>query len=241
MLKVSITCASPLSMKFSRVFLNRLQNQPRPEDTVVVIDVLRSFTTAAIALDRGAAAIYPVDGVAAARALAGYLAKPVSVGAVVGGDPAPGFDFGNSPAQLIQADLAGKNVVMSTAAGVRGLQRFRQAPRLFAASLVCARATAAAIRASRAKSVCFVITGEWVDRDGDEDIACADYIEALLHDEQTLAEPFAQRVRNSDFGRRFTAGSNPNLPLADLELAAQADLYDFAMPVRRDGGHLVIR
>ena len=48
-------------MKFSRVFLNRLQNQPPAHDTVVVIDVLRSFTTAAVALDRGAAAIYPVE------------------------------------------------------------------------------------------------------------------------------------------------------------------------------------
>ncbi|WP_294991229.1 hypothetical protein [Sulfuritalea sp.] len=34
-------------MHFSRTFLNRLQNQPDPSDTVVVIDVLRPFTTAA--------------------------------------------------------------------------------------------------------------------------------------------------------------------------------------------------
>jgi 2-phosphosulfolactate phosphatase len=41
-------------MQFSRVFLSRLQNQPDPSDIVVVVDVLRSFTTAAVALDRGA-------------------------------------------------------------------------------------------------------------------------------------------------------------------------------------------
>jgi 2-phosphosulfolactate phosphatase len=104
-------------MRFSRIFLNRLQNQPGAEDTVVVIDVLRSFTTAAVALAQGACAIYPVEGVAAAIALAGKVQHPVSVGAVVGGDPAPGFDFGNSPSQLMHANLAGKNVVMSTAAG----------------------------------------------------------------------------------------------------------------------------
>lgn len=49
-------------MRFSRIFLNRLQNQPGAEDTVVVIDVLRSFTTAAVALAQGASAIYPVEG-----------------------------------------------------------------------------------------------------------------------------------------------------------------------------------
>lgn len=228
-------------MKFSRLFLNRLQNQPSAHDTVVVIDVLRSFTTAAVALARGAAAIYPVEGITAAMTLLDKLPNPVSVGAVGGGDPVPGFDYGNSPALLRQAELSGKNVVLSTAAGVRGLLRFRQARHLYAASLVCARATAAAIRAAGAAEVCFVITGEWIDRDGDEDIACADYIEALLRGEPAAPEPFAQRVRASDFGRRFTAGTWPNLPLADLELAATADFFDFAMAVRHAGDQLVIR
>ncbi len=227
-------------MKFSRIFLNRLQNQPAVEDTVVVIDVLRSFTTAAIALSRGARAVYPVDGVAAAMRLLGQLENAVSVGAIAGGDPVSGFDFGNSPSQLLAADLTGKNVVMSTAAGVRGLQRFRQARHLYAASLLCARATVAAIRATGARRVCFVITGEWVDRDGDEDVACADYLEALLRGEDVAPEPYAQRVRESDFGRRFLAGTWPNLPLADLELATQVNRVDFAMPVRRDGDRLVI-
>ncbi len=228
-------------MRFSHLFLNRLQDQPEAHDTVVVIDTLRSFTTAAVALDRGARAIYPVEGVLAAQGLAAQLAGAVSVGAIAGGDPVPGFDFGNSPARLVSADIAGRPVVLTTAAGVRGLQRFHGARRLFAASLVCARATAEAIRAARARTVCFVITGEWVDRDGDEDIACADYIEALLRGRDADAGEFARRVRASDFGRRFAAGASPNLPPADLEIAADADRYAFAMPVRRDDGRLIIR
>ena len=228
-------------MKFSRIYLNRLQTQVFTEDTVVVIDVLRSFTTAAVALAAGATAVYPVEGVAATVSQAAEIPHSVSVGAVGGGDPVEGFDFGNSPWQLMQAKLQGKNVVMTTAAGVRGLQRFRRARQLFAASLVCARATAEAIRDSGAEDVCFVITGEWVDRDGDEDIACADYIEALLRREKPDPDIYARRVRQSDFGRRFSSGAWPNLPRGDLELAAHADLFDFAMPVRREGERLVIR
>ena len=228
-------------MKFSRTFLNRLQNQPDTEDTVVVIDVLRSFTTAALMLANGARAIYPVSDLATAVALLGRMPQSMSVGAIVGGDPVPGFDFGNSPSQLMQADLAGKTVVMSTAAGVRGLQRFRRARRLYAASLVCALGTAEAIRAAGAESVCFVITGEWVDRDGDEDVACADYIESLLRGEPAAPAQFAQRVRDSDFGRRFASGNWPNLSAADLELCAQPDRFGFAMPVRQEGVHQVIR
>lgn len=228
-------------MNISRVFLNRLHSQASRGDTVIVIDVLRSFTTAAVALANGAAGVYPAEGVSAAANLAAAIPNAVLVGAVGGGDPVPGFDFGNSPWQLMQTDLAGKNVVMTTAAGVRGLQRFGRAHRLYAASLVCARATAAAILASGAEEVCFVITGEWVDRDGDEDIACADYIEALLRGERPDPESFTLRVRNSDFGRRFSSGAWPHLPRGDLELATHADLFDFAMPVGCEAGRLIIR
>ena len=66
-------------------------------------------------------------------------------------------------------------------------------------------------------------------------------VEALLRGEPAPAEDFARRVRDSDFGRRFVAGTWPNLPLADLDLAAHVDRFDFAMPVAREGEHLVIR
>jgi 2-phosphosulfolactate phosphatase len=97
-----------------------------------------------------------------------------------------------------------------------------------------------AVRRSDTVEVCFVITGEWHDRDGDEDIACADYIEALLRGGSPELDAFARRVRQSDFGRRFTAGAWPDLPLADLDLGADVDRFDFAMPVRDEAGNLVI-
>lgn len=228
-------------MQFSRRFLNRLHGEPAVSDTVVVIDTLRSFTTAAVALAGGASKLYPVENLTTARALSARVDKALLLGAVGGGDPVPGLDFGNSPAQLLTANLKGRSLIMSTAAGVRGLQRFHSTRHLFAASLVCGRATAEAIRKLKAKSVCFIITGEWVDRDGDEDIACADYIEALLRGESPDKAVYAERVRQSDFGRRFLAGTWPNLPLADLEIAADVDRYDFAMPVERRDGQLVIR
>lgn len=226
-------------MKFARRYTNRLESGAEPAHTIVVVDVLRSFTTAAVAFSRGARRIYPVAG---SVLPASWVDRQdcVSVGSLPGGDPAPGFDFGNSPSSLWELDLSGKDLVLSTAAGVAGLLRFRQAPRLYVTSLACARATAEAIRASGAPEVCFVITGEWVDRDGDEDAACADYIEALLRGRAASAADYERRVRESDFGKRFGARRHPHLPKADLELCAQADLYPFAMPVRRDGDMLVI-
>ena len=74
----------------------------------------------------------------------------------------------------------------------------------------------------------------------------ADYLqrhpEALLRGKAVEPGTFAQRVRDSDFGRRFADDASPNLPAADLEIAADADRYAFALPViRRADGRLVIR
>jgi 2-phosphosulfolactate phosphatase len=227
-------------MRFSRLFLNRSQHPSTEAETVVVIDVLRSFTTTAVALAQGALAVYPVEDTASVKSICTTLDDAVSVGAFAGGAPVPGFDFGNSPSALANVAMNGRNVVISTAAGVRGLHLFSKAAHLYAVSLVCAKATVDAIRKSGDENVCFVVTGEWSDRDGDEDIACADYMQSLLLGEPTLPQAFAQRVRQSDFGSRFALGNWPNLPAADLDICASIDRYLFAMPVHHDEEQLVI-
>ncbi|MBE2257699.1 MAG: 2-phosphosulfolactate phosphatase [Rhodobacteraceae bacterium] len=225
-------------MRTRRLFLNRLNPAQEAYDAVVVIDVLRSFSTAAYAFGAGATAIYPVDTIAGAFQLQRTLPCAMTTGAVGGGDPIPGFDFGNSPSALQGANLAGRPLIQTTAAGVRGLTRFHSSRALFAGSLVIGRATARALLALQPAEVCFVITGEWVDRDGDEDIACADYLEALLHGDEPDPTLYADRVRNSDFGRRFQAGNNTNLPASDLVLCAQTDRFDFALRASQTDGRM---
>ncbi|MFA7292911.1 MAG: 2-phosphosulfolactate phosphatase [Rhodocyclaceae bacterium] len=227
-------------MRIRRLFLNRLDPTAAPHDVVVVVDVLRSFTTAAYAFAAGARCIHPVETVAEAMHLQTLKPAALTTGAIAGGDPVGEFDFGNSPTALAGAELHGRTLIQTTAAGVRGLLRFADARKVYAGTLVCARATAAAIRQSHAQDVTLLITGEWVDRDGDEDVACADYLEALLQGYAPDPRPFEQRVRDSDFGRRFTAGNNPNLPLTDLDLCAQADRFDFSMSAVRQEGHFVL-
>lgn len=227
-------------MRIRRQFLNRLDPDPGPHDVVVVIDVLRSFTTAAFAFSAGVRAIHPVETVAEAFHLQQALPRSVTTGAIAGGDPVPGFTFGNSPAAFVGTDLSGREAIQTTAAGVRGLCRFSHAGSVFAGALVCARATVSAIQRRQPADVMLLITGEWVDRDGDEDIACADYLEALLAGHSPDPGEFENRVRSSDFGRRFSDGGNPSLPLADLDLCAQADRFSFAMPAARHGEHLVL-
>lgn len=222
-------------MIIDHLSLHRLGAERAAYDVVIVIDVLRSFTTAACAFARGVRAIYPVDG--AGEAFNWWRRRPhaLLVGAQPGGRPVPGFDLPNSPAEVASAQgLEGRDLILSTAAGVRGLLRHSAAPALFAAALVNAQATVRAVRALAPERIGLLGTGEWVDRDGDEDRACADFIEAGLRGYASDPELFAARVRNSDFGRRFGRDENPYLPAADLALCAKADTVDFAMRATRD-------
>jgi 2-phosphosulfolactate phosphatase len=211
------------------------------QGAVVVIDVLRSFTTAAYALARGASEVVAVGSIARAQALRARDRNAVAMGAIGGGAPAPGLDMGNSPSQVDALDLRGRRVIQYTAGGTRGLVACDHAGMLLAASLVCASATAAFLRALAPPSVTLVVTGTWSDRDGDEDHACADLIEALLRGDDPDLAPYAARVRDSDFGRRFSAGNDPHLPPADLDCCAAVDRFDFALPVSRMPDGLVMR
>jgi 2-phosphosulfolactate phosphatase len=223
-----------------KILRSDLPHCPELYGAVVVIDVLRSFTTAAYALARGASEVVAVDSMEAARALRAKDCNALAIGAVGGGAPAPGLDIGNSPSQVAAFDLSGRRVILYTAGGTRGLVACDHAGVLLAASLVCAGATAALLRELAPPSVTLVVTGTWSDRDGDEDHACADLIEALLLGEDPPRAPYAARVRNSDFGRRFSCGTDPNLPAADLDCCAAVDRFEFALPIRRTASGMVI-
>jgi 2-phosphosulfolactate phosphatase len=224
-----------------KIIRSDLPHCPELHGAVVVIDVLRSFTTIAYAFAQGAREVVPVDSVEAARRLRAEDPQALAIGAVGGGTPADGLDMGNSPAQVAGLDLRGRRIIQYTAGGTRGLVACDRAVILLAGSLVCAGATARYLRLLEPPSVTLVVTGVWKDRDGDEDHACADLIEALLRGDDPPRAHFAERLRRSDFGRRFLAGADPHLPAADLECAAAVDRFDFAMPMNRLHDGLLIR
>jgi 2-phosphosulfolactate phosphatase len=204
-------------------------------DTVVAIDVLRAFSTAAYAFAAGAREIVLVGSVEEALALKKQMPGALVMGEV-GGLPVKEFDFSNSPVALSSLNLAGRRLIQRTSAGTQGVVRSRQADHLLASSFCCASATARHIRKLSPSTLTFVITGLRPGGSGDEDAACADYIEALLGDGQVDPAPFVERVYASRTSRIFADPARPEFPAADLEYCTKVDRFDFAMLVcRRDG------
>ncbi len=206
---------------------------------VVVVDVLRAFTTAAYAFQQGAARIFPVLSVKEALEKRKALSGALVMGEVDGVKPS-GFDFGNSPTEIVGQALAGKTLVQRTSAGTQGLVRVRHADHMLAASFVVAGATAQAIRQLDPDRVAFVITGTYHGRDGDEDLACAEYIAALINGNTVRSEAYTSRVMTSSVGQFFLKGELTYFGPKDIELSLRVNCFDFCLNITQPEGHLMI-
>ncbi len=207
--------------------------------TVVAIDVIRAFTTAAFAFAAGAQDILLVGEVEEALALRQRFRGSLAMGEV-NGQPPDGFDLGNSPSALIGLDLRGRRIIQRTSAGTQGVVRSLRAEALLTASFVCAGATVRYLQKQKPASVTFVATGVGLHRDGDEDAACADYVTALLQGESPDVTPYLERVRDSTDGR-FFAEIPPRFPMSDLDCCLSLDRFNFAMVVERKDGMLTMK
>lgn len=204
-----------------------------PADAVVVIDVLRAFTTVPWLLHRGAGRVLAVASREHARTVGRTQLEGALLAGEQGGRRVPDFDLGNSPHDLRDAHLDARPVVLRTSAGTQGLVRCRGARLLLAASLVTAGATARLLREQRPEEVVFVITGASLGRDGDEDRACAELIAARLRGEDPDVAPYLRRVREADAGRVFTDAGPDWAQPGDLELACEVDRFDHPLIARR--------
>src|SRR5262245_38288268 len=108
------------------------------EGVVVVIDVMRAFTTAAYAFDAGILEIELVSTAEEALAVPGFRMGEI------GGRLIPGFDHNNSPSRLIGRQLAGRGV-LRTGSGTQCVVAASRASEIWLGSLVVASATARAL------------------------------------------------------------------------------------------------
>ncbi len=128
------------------------RSETRGATVHVVLDELRASSTIVRLLDRGATAVIPAASLAEAR----RIARGLGSAAVLVGEHhvvrAPGFDFGNSPAEVARADLAGRTAVLSTRNGTAVLRSLPPDATILVGCLLNASAVArAALALARAQ------------------------------------------------------------------------------------------
>lgn len=224
-------------MKIQQVTLD---NCAEAEGLVVVIDVIRAFTTDCYAFEAGASRIVLVGEVEEALALKRRWPDAFTMGEV-GGLNVEGFDYGNSPSALIDLDLSGRSLIHRSSSGTQGVVRSSRAEMILAASFACAGASAQYIQSLAPEHVTMVVTGHRPDGRGDEDAACADYLTLLLQGQAPDPEPYLQRVWQSKNAGLFTDPHSTSFPAADLPCCAALNTVDYALRVAREDGLHILR
>jgi 2-phosphosulfolactate phosphatase len=207
---------------------------------VAIIDVLRAFTTAAVAFANGASRIVMVASTDEALALRASGMGAFCMGEVNGRMPA-GFDFANSPQEVSSVDFAGKTILQRTSAGTQGIVAARQADRLYAASLVTATATARALLAGQPERISLVAMGDSAVVRTDEDELCAMHLRNLLEGRPGDPEAVRRLILAGRDALRFGDPGRPDLDRRDIDIALDVDRYDFAIRVTLEAGRPIAR
>jgi 2-phosphosulfolactate phosphatase len=199
--------------------------------TVVVIDVLRSFTVSAYALAGGARECRLVRTVDEARALAASTPGAV-ICAEEEGLPVEGIAISNSPTKISELDLTGRVLIQRSSAGTQVAAEVKSDD-IFAASLVVVTATVQACLLTKPETLTLIASA-----DHPEDHACAHYMEEVIRGRKPDLERLLRPLRETDRYQKVSRGEWPGFPPTDLDLALTADRFDFAMPVTKETGYL---
>ena len=204
-------------------------------DIRVVIDVIRAFTTTHVALRNGADHIVLAAELDDARRLAAHTPSSLLAGERNALKP-PDFDLGNSPAETDAADLAGRTLVLTTSNGVQATVHALHSGPTLVTGFSNAGATLTRLQQlidDGARRIQLLASHP----DGDEDLACARWLEARLcgGDEPTDGE-VTHRIRTCRAAEKFLDPHRPEYRTDDIDYCATRDDADWAMTVEdRDG------
>jgi 2-phosphosulfolactate phosphatase len=194
----------------------------------VIIDVFRAFTVGCYAFDSGAVRI-----IATAGAEEAFLLKKKYPNSVLVGERnekiIDGFDFGNSPTEIIKADLHGKTVIHTTTAGTQGLIKAVNADIVITGSLVNAGAVVRYIKAINPEHVSLVAMGYRAIMSAQEDLLCAELIASSLFDKGYYFEEQISELKNTS-GKRFFDPDNISFsPPTDFFLCTMINKFNFIL------------
>lgn len=199
------------------------------QGVAIVIDVFRACSLQAHALAAGAEAIVPVEDIGEARAL-----KAKYPDALLAGERyarrLPGFDCGNSPAEVLAANPKNRLIIHTTHAGTQGLMAAsRVVSHVFTGAFANISATIAAVRALDPEEVTVVAMGHEAKERCIEDDLCREWIIAALEGRSPPVSDVAEALRHAPAAAKFFDPAADWAPEADFELCTAIDAVPFAL------------
>jgi 2-phosphosulfolactate phosphatase len=144
-----------------------------------------------------------------------------------------GFDFGNSPTEIIKTDLSGKTVIQTTTAGTQGLINATRADAVLTGSMVNAGAIIRYIKTINPEHVSLVAMGYRATEPAAEDLMCAEIIASGLNGTKFIPGNRLADLQNSSGKRFFNPANLEFSPPTDFFLCTMLNRFDFILKATR--------
>ena len=198
----------------------------------VIIDVFRAFSVTCYAIDSGVSRLIATAGVNDALQL-----KMKYKNSCLAGErdekKIEGFDFGNSPTEIIKADLNEKTLIHTTTAGTNGLVNAVNADIVITGSIVNTGAIINYIKAHKPEYVSLVAMGYRASISAEEDLLCAEMIADGLAGRVVDYEKRISDLQNSSGSRFFNPANLDFSPPTDFFLCTMKDRFNFVLKASR--------
>ncbi|MGE5841318.1 MAG: 2-phosphosulfolactate phosphatase [Deltaproteobacteria bacterium] len=209
----------------------------------VIIDVFRAFTCAPLLFSMGIEKLFLIATPEQAFALKEKDGDLILVGEV-SGIPIKGFDFGNSPSEIIRKDpsfFKGRTVIQRTSSGVQGvLLALNVADEVLLGSYALAGATAEYLLAVDPEIVSLVAMGWELKERAPEDEWCVRYLSSLLGNGSYDHNEALREIVFHKTTQRFLRGGETYFPAEDPLFCLQRDVYDFALKAVKQGDRVEV-
>jgi 2-phosphosulfolactate phosphatase len=209
----------------------------------VIIDVFRAFTCAPLLFSMGIEMLFLIETPEQAFDLKQKDKDLILVGEV-SGIPIKGFDFGNSPSEILRKDpsfFKGRTVLQRTSSGVQGaLLALDVADEVLLGSCALAAPTAGYIISKKPEIVSLVAMG-WELKEGTpEDEWCVRYFSHLLGDGSYDHNEALREIVFHKTTQRFLRREEEYFPPEDPLICLQRDVYDFALRAEKQGDRVEV-
>ncbi|MFL2804128.1 MAG: 2-phosphosulfolactate phosphatase [Dehalococcoidia bacterium] len=220
--------------------LSQLSGAESAKGIAVVIDVFRCFTTQAIAFQNGASEIILVAEIEEAKKIKREGLGDVLLGEV-GGKKPEGFDFGNSPTDILNEDFSGKTLIHSTRAGTVGATSVKNADIIYGGSFAVASATVKCVKMHQPNTVSLVAMGLEGKIRTDEDEQCGLYLRNLLQGRFPDQKAVRSLILTSEESEKYDHPDLTQWPESDREIALTFDSHQFGIRIFNENGNVVSR
>lgn len=218
-------------MKINRLSL--IEGAKKAKGLVVIIDVFRAFSTECFIFDKEPQEVFVVEEVEQAYEMKEKNKRAILVGER-GGLLLEGFEYGNSPHHIMNAEnIHGGTIVHTTSAGTKGIASAVQADEIITGSFVNASAIANYIIKKKPETVSLVAMGNAGISIAKEDELCARYIESLVKGEKFDVDNLEEELFQEDGVRFHREETQDSQPKEDFHLCLKKDKFDFVIKAEK--------